>query len=657
MRKKSKTGIQKPADGRRNIGALIILITAVCVAVLAVHWPVLSAKVLSFDDDLFVGENSPLVQNPGWVLAKRALTEVFSPSLVTGYYQPLPVISIMADCAMGGSSGNLVPFHRTSLAIHIFNTALVVVLLYFLFGRPIPAAIGGLLFGVHPLSIEPVAWISDRKTLLAAFFSLWSLIFYVYSRTTHNARRTTVPLYVGSLVAYLFALMSKPTSIPIPVLMLALDYWPLNRLRSQDSRLQTRLTSLILEKIPFFILGIAFTIVTVISNNRSLGISLSSRIEGAIQLLHTFLTVCYLTIFYLRKVFWPMNLSSVYVLPEPLSLSNWVILAAVFGMFVLIAGLLFSLRQTRALLAGFLVFFLAILPVLGIVPFSNWVVASDKYVYLPSVGLLMILTSFLRWLCGTGGAGRALVRSITAAAVILVLACTETVATRRYLVYWRDSTSFFERMITITPNAPPLLNNLGNAYKVEGSFDKATVCYLRGLQIEPNDPELNYNFAVTLQAMGKIEQAVDYYRKAVQAEQTRAASYNNLGIILLSQGKLNQAADCFRQTLLLNPDRPSAMSNLAWILATHPDPKVCDVSQAVSLAERAAKLTHYEDIFVLNTLMLTYTVVDRPEDAVNVAQKAFALASAAGDREQASQIRRQIEVLKEQVAKKKRINP
>ena len=99
------------------------------------------------------------------------------------------------------------------------------------------------------------------------------------------------------------------------------------------------------------------------------------------------------------------------------------------------------------------------------------------------------------------------------------------------------------------------------------------------------------------------------------------------------------------------------MSNLAWILATHPDPKVRDVNQAVSLAERAAKLTHYEDIFVLNTLMLTYSVVDRPEDAINVAQKAFVLASAAGDREQASQIRRQIEVLKEQVAKKKRTNP
>jgi len=107
----------------------------------------------------------------------------------------------------------------------------------------------------------------------------------------------------------------------------------------------------------------------------------------------------------------------------------------------------------------------------------------------------------------------------------------------------------------------------------------------------------------------------------------------------------------------LNPDKTSAMSNLAWILATHPDPKMRDVNQAVSLAERAAKLTHYEDIFVLNTLMLAYSVVDRPEDAMNVAQKAFALASAAGDRVQAAQLRRQIEALKEQAAKKKATKP
>jgi len=153
----------------KKLALNIAIIVAVCVIVLVVHWPALSAKAVSFDDDTYV-TNNLLVQNPGWASANRFLTEVFSPSTVGGYYQPLAMISLMFDDAVGGRTDNLMPFHRTSIALHVANTVLIIVLLYLLFGNIWLAAAAGLLFGVHPMTVESIAWVTERKTLLAAFF-------------------------------------------------------------------------------------------------------------------------------------------------------------------------------------------------------------------------------------------------------------------------------------------------------------------------------------------------------------------------------------------------------------------------------------------------------------------------------------------------------
>ncbi len=160
-----------------------IIIAAVCGIVVIAHWPALSAKALSFDDQQYLSKNI-LVQNPSIKSAARFLTEVLEPSTVAGYYQPLAMISLTLDYAAGGSDENLRPFHITSLALHAANTSLVIILLYMLFGNIWAAAAAGLLFGVHPMTVEPIPWVAERKTLLAAFFSFWSLILYVrYSRS------------------------------------------------------------------------------------------------------------------------------------------------------------------------------------------------------------------------------------------------------------------------------------------------------------------------------------------------------------------------------------------------------------------------------------------------------------------------------------------
>jgi hypothetical protein len=219
--KKTLKVTNQPAS---NLRLLAVSLAIVCFVVTAAHWPALSAKAISIDDDQYLVDNL-LVQNPSIESARRFLTEVLEPSTVRGYYQPLSMISLMCDYALGGRPANLRQFHRTSLALHTVNTALVIVLLYLLFGRPLIAAGVGLLFGVHPMTVEPIPWVGERKTLLAAFFALWCLILYV-----RFARKGSRRVYFGCVVTYVLALMSKPTSTPLPVLMLLIDYWPLKRL-------------------------------------------------------------------------------------------------------------------------------------------------------------------------------------------------------------------------------------------------------------------------------------------------------------------------------------------------------------------------------------------------------------------------------------------
>ena len=183
MVSKSHGSTKKIKQGHKGL-LLIFLLIFICISVSVVHWPALSSQALSFDDEQYLSKNI-LVQNPSWASVVRFFTEVLEPSTVQGYYQPLTMISLMADYAQGGRSDNLRCVHRTSLILHTLNTALVVLLLYLLFDRVWAAAAAGLLFGLHPITVEMICWVSNRKDLLAVFFSLLSLIYYVkYTKNT-----------------------------------------------------------------------------------------------------------------------------------------------------------------------------------------------------------------------------------------------------------------------------------------------------------------------------------------------------------------------------------------------------------------------------------------------------------------------------------------
>jgi tetratricopeptide (TPR) repeat protein len=610
---------------------LFFLIVVVSCAVLVTHWPALSAKVISFDDHQYLTENA-LVQNPSFESAWLFLSQVLEPSTVGGYYQPLAMISLMLDYALGGSENNLMPFHRTSLILHTANTALIIVLLYLLFENVWAAAAAGLLFGVHPMTVEPIPWVGERKTLLAAFFALWCLILYV-----RYAQKGGRKFYISCMVMYVLALMSKPTSTPLPLVMLLIDYWPLRRAGSKSK--------IIFEKFPLFAIGALSAVVTYISQSRTAATSL----PGDYRPEYGLLVLCHNIIFYLYKMLWPMNLSSHYAFPKLIGLANPMMLAGVIGTCVLIPLLIISLRWTRAAFTGWLIFFVAILPTMQVIGFSN-VIASDKFAYLPSIGLLMALTAFLIWLYKKCGFSKL---CMTAAIMIVpLLSVSEAVGTRRYLANWKDTISYCRYMLTLTPSAASLYNLMGIAFQADGRPDDAIGCFYRAVRLNPNEVEtynnlasvlidqnkiddaiecyemalrikldgvVYYNLGVALAKKNKLDEAEKCYEKAVKIKPYFPRAYNNLGNIFLLKGRFDEAEMCFQKALQIWPNYPQAWYNLGNTFKSQ-----ARLNDALDCYNKALWYKP-DDAEIHNNLGITLALIGQPDDAVAHLRRALQL--------------------------------
>ncbi len=520
---------------------LFLLLVLISTAVFITHLPALSSKALSFDDSGYFTENM-LVQHPSLTSVKRFFTEVLKPSTIGGYYQPLTMISIMTDYALGGRAENLRQFRITSLTLHILNTCLIAILIYMLFERPFIAAIVALVFGLHPMAVEPICWIGERKTLLAAFFTLCSLVTYV-----HYINKKNLLIYFTSLALFIFALLSKPTATPLPLLLLLLDFWPLKRLAWKT----------VFEKMPFLAIAVVSAFVTYISQTRSAAIALPAQYGIA----RIPLFICHNIIFYLIKIFWPVNLSSHYPIPAQPWLAQPMIIAGLIGTFLLVSILIISLRWTRAPLTGWLFFFIAILPTMQIVQFSN-VIASDKFAYLPSIGLLLILASFLRWLW----AGK-YVKPALISLIIVLIASMEAFATRNYLSCWRDSASLFKHMVALAPDASPLRNMLGIALMEQAHPDEAIENFNLALKKDPNDVDILLNLAKAYSDTGKTQEALDYCRKVLAIQPFNFKALDAFGQALMKEGKLDEAINFYRKAIKYNPDKASLHTNLGVALA------------------------------------------------------------------------------------------
>jgi tetratricopeptide (TPR) repeat protein len=526
---------------RLGVGLAVVL-----VLVGAAHRPVFTAGALSFDDGLYITTN-PLVQRPGWTSAWRFLTEVTTPSTVRGYYQPLTMISLMLDQALGGRPEFLYPFHRTNWLLHLANTALVILLMHNLFRCGPAALLTGLLFGLHPLTVEPVAWLAERKTLLGTFFALLSLLAYTrYARSQH-----AVP-WIVACVAYALGLLAKPTVTPLPAVMLLLDVWPLGRVREHRP---ATFWPLVREKTPFFVLGTASGIITLVSQARTASlIPPTAHPPGFVPLV-----ICHNIVFYLVKVFWPVTASAFHPFPAPLSLSHPLVLAGVIGTVVLLSGLVLATRWTVAPLIGWLIFFILVLPTMGIIGFTI-VIAADKYAYFPVLGLLLLAAAALSRLWNAYAGRSKLARGLLGLLLLLV-ASQEWRLTARTYEHWQDTERLTRYMLAHAPQADAVHYSLGVCLLERGRKAEGAAHLQEALRLNPANWMAHTELGALARQAGQLDRAVAHYQTALQIDPQHVPAWNNLASVRLQQGRYEEALSASDEALRLRPEHHTAHLN------------------------------------------------------------------------------------------------
>jgi len=539
-----------PVKGGSDRRLAVLLSLLLAGITLLLFWPVTRCDFVNFDDPDYVTAN-PHVQ-AGLTVANLAWAGTTG---AASNWHPLTWLSLMLDASLFGTKP--AGFHFTNLAIHAANAVLLFWLLRVLTAATWRSALVAALFAWHPLAVESVAWISERKNVLSTFFGLLSLLFYArYVRGKSLVPRPPSKVrpgvagwfYAWSLLAFTLGLLSKPMLVTWPFLLLVLDYWPL--LRWQPGRWPT----LVIEKIPFLAVAVAVSALTVLVQRHGSTVvavnelPLDARGENAV--------VSYAR--YLGKLAWPADLAVFY--PHP---GHWP-LAPVLMAGAGLAGITVFAWVTRRrypyLLTGWLWYVGTLVPVIGLVQVGGQAMA-DRYTYVPGVGVLVMVVWGLFDLARRGR-GLALSGAVVGMAALLVC----LVLTRRQIDFWQNSETLFRRALAVTENNWMAHYNLGEVLDRQGRTDEAMKQYALAFQCQPAYAEPRNNLGVDLDKQGRTEEAIQCFKQALQCKPGYVDAWNNLGAMLNKTGRLNEAIAAYEQALQLDVENPETHKYIGEVL-------------------------------------------------------------------------------------------
>jgi len=494
-------------------------------------------------------------------------------------------LSHMLDCQLFGLKPGR--HHLVNLFFHVTNTLLLFLILHRMTKGLWQSAFVAGLFALHPLHVESVAWVAERKDVLSTLF--WMLTIGAY---VHYEERPGYKRYLFVLVFFLLGLMSKPMLVTLPFVLLLLDYWPLKRLnlaksgaridvattqpasrakkkqkslqQAKKDTVQTKGTVesravwqeirvLLKEKIPFFVVTILFCFVTVYAQHRVVKpmelYPLASRIANAL--------ISYVS--YIGKMLWPVELSVFYPYVG-FALLSW---QAVSAVLVLAGTTYMTIRTARRfpyLIVGWLWYLGTLAPVIGLVQVGLQSMA-DRYTYVPLIGIFIMIAWGVpdllnRWRY------RRIALAIVAAGILLAL----IVITYVQIGFWRNNIALYEHAIRVTSENSWAQNNLGYALALQGKREEAIVRFQKAISIN-NPADAHYNLGIMLASQGKLDEAINQFRESISISPGYAKAHNNLGNALLYQGKIDEAIASYREALRLNPDYTLAQENLKNTLA------------------------------------------------------------------------------------------
>lgn len=588
--------------GTSNIFFFALVLVAVVAIILAVFWPVFGYEFVKYDDDTYVTNNHHVNSGLSWQNIRWAFTSGYASN-----WHPLTWLSHMLDCQLFGTRAGA--HHLVNVLFHIANTLLLLVILRRMTNAFWSSAFVAAIFAFHPLHVESAAWVAERKDVLSTFF--WMLTIWAYVRYCEHPKVTR---YLLTLVFFVLGLMAKPMLVTLPFVLLLLDYWPLERVtfakQTSDNDLRSNSAErsagrksiwyLFVEKVPFFGLSVASSIVTFVVQRSGGAVhtmeafSLKSRVGNAI--------VSY--VIYIVKMIWPTRLAVLYPHPGN-SLSMAMVLLCGLILLAISFCFIYLGRRQKYLMVGWFWYIGTLVPVIGLVQVGAQA-RADRYTYIPLVGLFIIIAWGVRELLARWPYRRAI---LTVLAIVVL--SVSAVLTSLQLRYWKNSITLFEHTLDITINNYLIHNNYANVLSDLGKTAQAIEHLNKSLKLRPNSAAVHNNLGNTLRKLGRLDEAIEHYNKAIELKPNFSQAHYNLALALVDKGKADEAIREYHKALKLEPNNVDTLNNLGFALA-----KQGKFEQAVKYYKKAIELEP-NHIFAHGNLGLALGHLGRFDEAIN----------------------------------------
>lgn len=531
---------------QKNRKISVIFCFVLCATILATYWQLINHEFINFDDNAYIYENSKVQAG----LTTEGIIWAFTSSDASNWH-PITWTSHMIDVQFFGMHAGR--HHLVNVLFHLINSLLLFLFLNGTTKKIWPSFFVSLLFALHPLHIESVAWAAERKDVLSTLFMLLTLIGY-----SKYIKRPNFKLYCIMSLIFILGLMSKPMLVTLPFLLLLTDFWPLNRYSQvvlpEDKGSNPTIPEqrpakfLIYEKIPLFILASLSCVITFLVQQQSGAIKTLQMMPIKLRIANAIVSY----VEYLYKLVWPVNLTILY--PYPSSIPLWKIVASLA---IIMAATMVVVKMRKKypfLLVGWFWYLGTMVPVIGLVQVGVQAMA-DRYTYVPTIGIFIILSYGLaEW-------GKINFRTGLAFGSTAVL-CFASISWTQ-IGYWKNSATVFQHALDVTSNNYTAHNYLARDLAEKKKFSEAELQYKEALKIKPHYPEALVNLGVLLAEQGKAEQAYPYLLKALKKDPKNPKINNNLGNIFKSQGELNKAVTYYKLAISADSEYKEAIFNLA----------------------------------------------------------------------------------------------
>jgi tetratricopeptide (TPR) repeat protein len=657
----------------------IIYIGIVAITLIA-YEPIRNNGFVSYDDPKYITDNPHLTEG----ITQDSVIWAFTQSYVANWH-PITWITHILDYQLFGN--NPLGHHLVSLLLHIATALLIFWVLANMTGTIWTSAFVAAVFALHPLQVESVAWAAERKTVLSGL--LWLLTTVAYIR---YAKRPSIGRYTLLFLVFGLCILTKPTVVTLPLVLLLLDYWPLDRVKWGR---------LIMEKIPLLVLSAILSVITFVVQQHGGAVMPLEKMLLDFRVANMFIS--YMR--YIGKTIWPSRLAVFYP-PLPSNLPETTAVTCTL-LFILITVLsIYIGRRRRYIAVGWLWYVGTLVPTIGLVQAGAQAMAN-RYMYIPILGLLIIIAWAVRDLVANQPRWK-----IVPAVLAAVVLSSAIILTRMQVRHWQNSMTLFEYALKVSKNnavaensygcalfeagrdseavlhlsnavrISPIFsearNNLGKVFLKQGKLNEAIACFNELINRKKDSAEVYYNLAVALSMQNKYEDAIKYFARVLMLNPKYPDAHRRMGAVLLAAGKADEAISYLNEALRINPEQAEVcvklgtaytllgkselaiqnwtravelepnnagvLNNLAWLLATVGDVSVRKADKAIEFATRACELSGYKEPEQLDTLAVAYAAAGRFDDALATARQAVNIAKVRGQEKLVSEIQSRIEL-------------